>query len=1510
MSSRSLSPSGTTRRGSSYRPASPTVLASGIAPSVPLSTSAATSVPMLVQLASQMTPLELNAPILQTSTRKAFEIFIPLFQAYVTKRGTQPLSTLMAVNVQTVYAERLSVSLPDFLMMSSVDLMKAICGLHGVNVIGVGFTDTLESVVMQDTLEYDRTECELYMENFLALLHRVPTLRDPLSGGATEAQLAKAFIKGIFPVFFRLLVDQRKPNTLKAALASFTEFFSHMDMYNTIALARRSSESLVGKPAPTRPKAPFRFPSRHEGHKALLSSTAPVSAPISGRGGCFNCQGAHHYQACPQRSVCLPCNSTSHACWASNCPARSRWESSRGVKARVSASHPPVASSDAVAPGTTVADMEALVTRLVESRLLSVLGETDPVRACLCASSRPILIDTGCNHTICASESHSDSPITLSSTRRKVEVATGALAEITGTAVVHGLDSLFVPSFEDSLLSVSQYTACHNACALFFCDSMIGITLTPAIKQLINDACTLARQRNLITLSGVVSNGLYTMTPSKSLYAGASFYATAELSSLASLVRFFHEAWNHASEDLMVAIVQHNIFTNIPPALTTSAIRKYFPLCPTCPIGNLARIPPPPSSSESRVLSPGEEIVMDCKVFADNKGMRHQQTFGGCKFTLTAIDVSTGYHWGFLLKSQASLEQYCETLRLEIVSAGRTLRRLRTDNAFVTNALKAWCLLHRVILSPCIPHEHYQIGLVERFHRSLEDSIVKCISNKPHLTMQYWGFAYNDIIMKSNILPTILRPTTTPYELWHGSKLDLKVTPMLPFGSVVMAHIPLALQRSLGPRSVETFVVGCSLAHVGGLLLYNPTTKRVIIRRSFKTIGPTRPPSLTYSLLLDYDSLVAVPSPSDDLLVDSSLPVSDVVPTVGLPPTSIMPPPVSVTQAVSRRTHVCRTYRPSRISAVTSVPLRCIRAELRARLTATRNATFWSEPLPASSVLVNQVAPVFVAPSHTPSIPRSYRDLLLMPLGEERTGYLDAVRSEMSSMASMDAFSDLSIPLSDIPRSKIISSKFIFDAKFHPDGTFQKYKCRLVARGDRWIDHYSTKTFAGTVKSESVRLLLCIAAELDLELLSVDVRTAFLYPTIPADEPIYMRRPTGLTDADMPLVVRLNKCIYGLPMASAQFREHSDSTLRSLGFVPLASDTCVYQQHYPSGEVAYILVHVDDFGIAATTSTLAQQIKLDLQRTYVLTSMDNFSYYLGLHITRDRAARSITIRQSGYIDDILQTYSIPCDGSVPFPSTPMLAPSTNSSQLDRTLLASRLIVDYQARVGSLIYLASQSRPDILFAVTQAARQTSAPTIGDYTAVLRIFLYLAGTRSLGLCFHSGEGVVLYATVDASYANHLDRKSHTGCTLHIGKHSGSFHSRSKKQTITADSSTVAEFIAAHFAAKEIMWARSFLAELGFPQPTPTILFEDNKSTIAMIENQSNTQRTKHIDIRYNMIREQVIQQVIRMEHLATTEMTSDALTKALAPTSFLHLRPRLLGMLIRSRLSRCSKNLVIA
>ena len=178
---------------------------------------------------------------------------------------------------------------------------------------------------------------------------------------------------------------------------------------------------------------------------------------------------------------------------------------------------------------------------------------------------------------------------------------------------------------------------------------------------------------------------------------------------------------------------------------------------------------------------------------------------------------------------------------------------------------------------------------------------------------------------------------------------------------------------------------------------------------------------------------------------------------------------------------------------------------------------------------------------------------------------------------------------------------------------------------------------------------------------------------------------------------------------------------------------------------------------------------------------------------------------------------------------------------------------------------------------------------------RVLDYLVNTADLGLVLGGLGGVKLYATVDASYGTHDDRKSHSGCTLHIGVNSGAFLSRSEKLTVTADSSTVAEFIATHLVAKEIMWARALLGEMGYPQLEPTILGEDNMSTIAMINNDSNSNKTKHIEIRFNLVREQVLKMIIELQHLSTKEMTSDILTKALDPKPFSHLRTKLLGML---------------
>ena len=182
------------------------------------------------------------------------------------------------------------------------------------------------------------------------------------------------------------------------------------------------------------------------------------------------------------------------------------------------------------------------------------------------------------------------------------------------------------------------------------------------------------------------------------------------------------------------------------------------------------------------------------------------------------------------------------------------------------------------------------------------------------------------------------------------------------------------------------------------------------------------------------------------------------------------------------------------------------------------------------------------------------------------------------------------------------------------------------------------------------------------------------------------------------------------------------------------------------------------------------------------------------------------------------------------------------------------------------------------------------------AVDRIFRYIAGTKHLGLTFRkdtSLDGLRLFITVDASFALHDDRKSHYGITMHLGRFSGSCFSSSKKAKSVTLSSTEAEYMALCEAAKLVAWGRQFLQELGFDQILPTIIYEDNQSTIHMVNHGNDKGRTKHIDIRYHYIREKVADRSILIEYLPSLLMISDILTKPLTGSFFLRLKDRILG-----------------
>ena len=312
-------------------------------------------------------------------------------------------------------------------------------------------------------------------------------------------------------------------------------------------------------------------------------------------------------------------------------------------------------------------------------------------------------------------------------------------------------------------------------------------------------------------------------------------------------------------------------------------------------------------------------------------------------------------------------------------------------------------------------------------------------------------------------------------------------------------------------------------------------------------------------------------------------------------------------------------------------------------------------------------------------------------------------------------------------KSLILPSQLLYEIQMNPDGSLKKYKCRLVIRGDKWYDVYEIDTYASTVKSETVKICLAIAAREDMDMESVDVKAAFLNSPLKEGEVIYMRRPPGLDDSHMPKVVKLKKCIYGMKQASAYFHAHSDAVLRSFGCVPTEEDDCCYTLEY-MGEKAIIMKHVDDFGLMSKSKSLLTFIKKKLAENYEITVDPDMKFYLGHHLVREREKRKIWLDQSAMIIDMATRFNIPTTGT--FPSTAMEYIHDNEKP-PTILLNKKEKTDYQSRVGSIIYVARHTRTDILYSVSICTTKTQNPTTADLTAVNRIISYLVGTKELAL-----------------------------------------------------------------------------------------------------------------------------------------------------------------------------------
>jgi hypothetical protein len=272
---------------------------------------------------------------------------------------------------------------------------------------------------------------------------------------------------------------------------------------------------------------------------------------------------------------------------------------------------------------------------------------------------------------------------------------------------------------------------------------------------------------------------------------------------------------------------------------------------------------------------------------------------------------------------------------------------------------------------------------------------------------------------------------------------------------------------------------------------------------------------------------------------------------------------------------------------------------------------------------------------------------------------------------------------------------------------------------------------------------------------------------------------------------------------------------------------------------------------------------------------------LGMEITRDRKSSVLFLSQQNYIQKVLHRFNMHDAKSV---STPIAShfklsalqcPSTDED------IEYMSRVPYSSAVGSLMYAMVCSRPDLSYAMSLVSRYLADPGKEHWRAVQWIFRYLRGTSKACLKFgKTGEGLVGY--VDSDFAADLDkRRSLTGYVFTVGGCAVSW--KATLQSVVAQSTTEAEYIAINEAGKESVWLKGLYAEL-CGDDSCINLFSDSQSAIYLTKDQMFHERTKHIDIKYHYIRDIVAQGKLKVCKISTHDNPADIMTKPVHVSKF--------------------------
>lgn len=508
------------------------------------------------------------------------------------------------------------------------------------------------------------------------------------------------------------------------------------------------------------------------------------------------------------------------------------------------------------------------------------------------------------------------------------------------------------------------------------------------------------------------------------------------------------------------------------------------------------------------------------------------------------------------------------------------------------------------------------------------------------------------------------------------------------------------------------------------------------------------------------------------------------------------------------------------------------------------------------------------------------KNLMASSCINEPTCYSDALGSEDADMWSAAIKEELEAHNANKTWSivekkgseKEISGRWVFKLKLYADGSIERYKARLVARGytqKQGVDFH--EVFSPVVRMDSVRLLFSIAAQFNLKFKQFDIATAFLHGEV--SEELYLKPPEGL-DVPDGYTCKLNKSLYGLRQAPRCWNEKFAGMLKSFNMKSTHSDPCVYVAR---DSILYLALYVDDGLIFSDDDSKVDKLLTYLRDHFKIKDIQS-SCFIGIEIDK-RSDGSILLHQRGYITRMLNKFNMA-------DSKPAPTPLEVGHELNKeTTLNGEIINDvpYAEAIGSLLYCAVATRPDLSYALSVLSKYNANPRKEHWTAVKRVFRYLRGSTGQGLLYKQVDHPRVICYTDADWAgDHEKRRSTSGLATFLNTAAISF--KAQQQSVVAISTTEAELMASTLAVVDLIWIDRFLTELKISLKEKPLLLIDNQSALKLIKNPEFHPRTKHIDIRYYFAREKYEEKLFELEYVSSEKQKADMFTKPLTVEKF--------------------------